>query len=222
MVASTFINHLDVQAGQRIHLRDLNWQEFEQILIDLGEKRATHVAYYDGDLEIRMPLPEHELAKVLISDFLKILLEELDIDWMSLGSSTFKNKLMKAGIEPDDCFYLKNCRAMIGIKRLDMTIDPPPDLALEIDLTSRTQVSAYAALGVAEVWRHRNGRLAIYILVNGKYVESTTSLSFPNIPVIEGISLILSRTSELLMSDARKEFRKWIEQNLNQKPQIGS
>jgi hypothetical protein len=129
---------------------------------------------------------------------------------------------MKAGIEPDDCFYLKNCRAMIGIKRLDMTIDPPPDLALEIDLTSRTQVSAYAALGVAEVWRHRNGRLAIYILVNGEYLESTTSLSFPHIPVIEGISLILSRTSELLMSDARKEFRKWIEQNLNQKPQIGS
>jgi Uma2 family endonuclease len=215
MVATTFINRIDVQAGQRLHLHDLTWQEFEQILTELGEKRATRIAYYDGDLEIRMPLPEHELAKVVISDLLKILLEELDIDWMSLGSSTFKNKLMKAGIEPDDCFYVKNCRTMIGKKRLDMTVDPPPELAIEVDLTSRTQVNAYAALGVAEVWQHRNGKLVIFILNDGEYIESASSLVFPNVPVIEGISQILNRSNELLMSEARKEFRKWIKQAIN-------
>lgn len=212
MVTSTFINRIDVQSGQRVYLRDLNWQEFEQILAELGEKRVTHIAYYDGDLEIRMPLPEHELTKVLISYLLVILLEELDMDWMSLGSSTFKNQSMKAGIEPDDCFYIQNCRAMIGIKRLDMTIDPPPDLAIEVDLSSRTQVSAYAALGVSEVWRHQNGKLEIFTLVNREYVESATSLIFPNIPIIEGISKILKSSSDMLMSDSRKEFRQWVKQ----------
>ena len=110
MVASistpTFISYLEIQAGQRIYLRDLDWQELEQILLELGEKRATHIAYYNGDLEIRMPLPEHERYKVFISDFLKILLEELDLEWESLSSSTFKKESMAAGIEPDDCFYI--------------------------------------------------------------------------------------------------------------------
>jgi Uma2 family endonuclease len=212
MVTSIFTNHLDVRAGQRIYLRDIDWQEFEQILSELGEKRATRIAYYDGALEIRMPLPEHEIAKVLISHLLVILLEELDLDWMSLGSSTFKNKSMSAGIEPDDCFYIKNCHAMIGIKRLDMTVDPAPDLAIEVDLTSNTQVSAYAALGVAEVWRYQKGKLEIFILADGKYIESFSSLAFPSIPVIEGISLILKSSPNMLMSDARKEFRKWVKQ----------
>jgi len=214
MVASistpTFISHLEIQAGQRIYLRDLDWQEFEQILVELGEKRATHIAYYNGDLEIRMPLPEHERYKVFISDFLKILLEELDLEWESLGSSTFKKESMAAGIEPDDCFYIKNCRAVTGIKHLDLAIDPPPDLAIEIDLTSTTQVNAYRALGVPEVWQHRQGKLVIFILTAGEYVESESSLAFSYIPVIEGISAILNRSSDLIMSDARKEFRRWV------------
>lgn len=212
MVASISLNRIEIPAGQRIYLHDIDWQEFEQILIELGDKRATRIAYYDGELEIRMPLPEHERAKVLISDFLKILLEELDLPWESLGSSTFKKQSMKAGIEPDDCFYIKNCRAMIGKKRLDMTIDPPPDLAIEVDLTSRTQVSAYEALGVPEIWRYDQGKLVIYVLTQGQYTESTTSLTFPNFPVIAGISLFLERSAEILMSEARKEFRQWVKQ----------
>jgi Uma2 family endonuclease len=183
----------------------VSWAEFEQILLELGEKRATRIAYYDGELEIRMPLSEHERIKVLISNLLVVLLEELDLPWESLGSSTFKNKRMKTGIEPDDCFYLKNCQAIIGRKRLDLEIDPPPDLAIEVDLTSATQLSAYEALGVPEIWRYQQGKLAIFILVDGQYQESMTNASFPMLPVKEGFSQILER-SEILMSEARKEF----------------
>jgi len=212
MVASVFIDRIEVQAGQRVYLRNINWQEFEQILAELGEKRATRIAYYQGALEIRIPLPEHERAKVLISNLLVILLEELDLEWESLGSTTFKKESISAGIEPDDCFYLKNYRAMIGIKRLDLSIDPPPDLAIEVDLTSRTQISAYLALGVSEIWQYRNDKLVVFVLVEGEYLESTTSPTFPNIPVIDGISIIL--TQNLLMSAARKEFRRWVKQFL--------
>ncbi len=63
MVASISLNRIEIPAGQRIYLHDIDWREFEQILVELGEKRATRIAYFDGDLEIRMPLPEHERAK---------------------------------------------------------------------------------------------------------------------------------------------------------------
>jgi Uma2 family endonuclease len=212
MVASISLNRIEIPAGQRIYLHDIDWREFEQILLELGEKRATRIAYFDGDLEIRMPLSEHERAKVLIGDLLKILLEELDLPWESLGSSTFKKESMNAGIEPDDCFYIKNCHAMIGKKRLDLTIDPLPDLAIEVDLTSPTQISAHEALKVPEIWRYKNDKLAIFILTEGQYIESSISLIFPDLLVLEGISRQLERSTEILMSEARKEFRKEVRQ----------
>ena len=214
MVTSISLNRIEISAGQRIYLHDVSWEEFEQILLELGDKRATRVAYYAGELEIRMPLPEHERIKVLISNLLVVLLEELDLPWESLGSSTFKNASTKTGIEPDDCFYLKNCQAVIGRKRLDLNIDPPPDLAIEIDLTSPTQLSAYEALGVPEIWRYQQGKLAIFILLEGHYIESSFSSSFPSLPIVEGISAILARSNKILMSESRKEFRQWVRQNL--------
>lgn len=214
MVTSISLSRIKISPGQKIQLHDVSWAEFEQIMLELGEKRATRIAYCAGELEIRMPLPEHERIKVLISNLLVVLLEELDLPWESLGSSTFKNSRMKTGIEPDDCFYLKNCQAIMGKKRLDLTIDPPPDLAIEIDLTSPTQLSAYEALGVPEIWRYQQGELAIFILVDGHYLASDTSSLFSALPIKEGFSSILERNSAILMSESRKEFRRWVQKNL--------
>lgn len=214
MVTSISLDRIELSPGQRIHLPDISWEEFEQILLELGEKRVTRIAYCAGELEIRMPLPEHERIKVLISNLLVVLLEELDLPWESLGSSTFKNSSMKTGIEPDDCFYIKNCQAIIGKKRLDLEIDPPPDLAIEIDLTSLTQLGAYEALGVPEIWRYQQGKLAIFVLVDGHYLESVSSSLFPALPINQGFTLILERSSGILMSEARKEFRQWVRRNL--------
>ncbi len=209
------IAQIETLQGQTTILHDIDWQQFEAILEDLGDKRASRIAYFDGVLEIRMPLPEHERTKVIISNLLVILLEELDWEWESLGSSTFKTKSMKAGIEPDDCFYIKNYVAMIGKKRLDMSIDPSPDIAIEVDLTSNTQISAYEALAVAEIWRYANGKLSIRLLREGKYVESLVSLSFPDFPVIDGISQFLERGTELSISSLRREFRQWVRDRLH-------
>jgi|JI8StandDraft_2_1071088.scaffolds.fasta_scaffold12663_2 Uma2 family endonuclease len=209
------IGQIEVLAGQRAILHRIAWNQFEKILEELGEHRGSRIAYYDGTLEIRMPLPEHERAKVIIGDLLKILLDELNLEWESLGSSTFKSIKMSAGIEPDDCFYIKNYAAMIGKKRLDLMIDPPPDLAIEIDLTSKTQISAYEALGVPEIWRYQQGKLLINILQNGRYIESETSLAFTDLPVIEGISQFLERSNDIPMSAVRREFRQWLKQLSN-------
>jgi Uma2 family endonuclease len=139
------LRQLVVQPGQRAQLQEVNWQEFGAILDELGDKRASRIAYRDGVLEIRMPLPKHEKAKILIGDMVPIFLEELDIDSECFGSSTFKRQDMAKGIEPNDCFYIKNAAQMIGKDGLDLTVDPPPDLAIEVDVTSKTGLDAYQA-----------------------------------------------------------------------------
>jgi Uma2 family endonuclease len=210
MTVKVAIAQIQLEAGQRIVLDKIDWQEFEGILEDLGEHRHSHIAYYKGVLEFRMPLPKHERHKIIVGDLLKILLDELGLEWESLGSTTFKNRRMQAGIEPDDCFYIQNYQAVTGMNRIDLDVDPVPDLAIEVDLTSQTQVSTYAALGIAEIWKVKNGKLEINLLQDGKYISSTSSQIFPSIPVVDGISLFLERSGEMPMSALCREFRVWL------------
>jgi Uma2 family endonuclease len=194
MMVMLQFRQLVVQPGQRIQLQGIDWAEFEAILHELGDRRASRIAYFDDVLEIRMPLPEHEKAKVLIGDVVKILLEELDIDNECFGSSTFKRANMAAGIEPDECFYIENASRMVGKMRLDLTIDPPPDLAIEVDVTSKTGVDAYQALGVPELWRFEDGHLRISLLQNGIYQDTQSSPHFPQFDVIALIEEVLDRS----------------------------
>ena len=209
------LKQLDVPPGHRVLLHNVSWQEFELILEDLGERRATRLAYYQGTLEIVSPLPKHEQTKVVVSNLVVVLLDELDMDWEPLGSTTFRRKEMAAGIEPDDCFYIKNHALMIGKERIDLNVDPPPDLAIEIDVTSKTQLSAYEALGVPEIWRYESHKLQISLLQNGEYVESLTSLTFPNFPVVEGISRFLDFSRTAGTRPALKAFRQWVKEQIN-------
>jgi Uma2 family endonuclease len=206
------LRQLVVQPGQRIHLQEVGWHEFEAILEELGDKRACRIAYSDGVLEIRMPLPEHEVDKELIGDMVKILLEELEIDNECFGSTTFKREDALKGIEPDQCFYIENYAVMIGKRRIDLTIDPPPDLAIEVDVTSKTGLAAYQVLGVRELWRFENGQLRISQLQNGQYQDIESSLHFPSIPVREGIVQFITRSQSEGRSQTLKAFRQWVRQ----------
>ena len=145
------LQQISIPPGQYIGLKTINWQQFENILVELGESRSSRISYYQQILEIMTPLPEHERIKVILSDLIKVLLDELNMNWESLGSTTFKREDMQAGVEPDDCFYIQNYEQMIGKNRIDLTIDPPPDLVLEIDLTSKTKINAYQSLKVPEI-----------------------------------------------------------------------
>ena len=204
------LKRIHVPPGQRVILENVTWKELETIIEELGEHRSARIAYDRGILEIMSPLPEHEFDKEIISDLVKALLEQLDVEFISLGSTTFKNQFMEQGLEPDQCFYIKNEALIRGKKRLDLTIDPPPDLALEIDITSRTHLNIYQSLKVPEVWRFENGILRINILQDGVYVESKSSLNFPDLPLIEVIPQYLEKSRTIGRNATLKAFRSWV------------
>lgn len=201
------LRQLDIPLGQRLLLHDVSWSEFEAILAELGEHRAARLAYNQGSLEMRMPLPEHEVNKELIGDMVKILLEELEIDCECFGSTTFKRETKKSGVEPDQCFYIQNHQEMRGKRRVDLTVDPPPDLAIEIDVTSKTQLDAYEALQVPELWRYENNQLQINVLEDGKYVNCPSSRIFPGLPIVELIAEFVSQSVTLGRSPTLRGFR---------------
>jgi Uma2 family endonuclease len=204
------LRQLRIPPGRQVLLDRVSWQQFESILTELGERRAARVSYSNGMLEIMVPLPEHEKAKETIGDIIKMLLTEGGLDYDALGSTTLKNAQMTQAVEPDACFYIQNQRLSIGKNRLDLSIDPPPDLAIEIDLTSRTQLDNYLILGVPELWRYDKQGLHIYLLRSGEYVESVSSDIFPDLPIVDLVDRCVRQSQEIGSSQAIKELRKRI------------
>ena len=208
------LQQIIVKPGQEMLLQDITWQQLENILAEMGEKRAARISYSDGWLEIMVPLPEHEKDKEYIGDLVKILLETLQIDFEPFGSTTLKNEQMRQAVEPDTCFYIQNQAAVIGKNRLDLTVDPPPDLAIEIDITSRTRFDNYEILGVPELWRYTKQGLEISVLQEGKYLKVLSSPNFPNIPIVELINEYVQQCLTIGRSQAMRNFRTWLNSNL--------
>jgi Uma2 family endonuclease len=191
--------------ADRVMLYNISWQQFENLLKDLGEHRAARLAYDRTTLEIMTPLPEHEHYKEVIGDLVKEIADVLDLDYESYGSTTWKRESRMAGLESDNCFYFQNEAAIRGRLDLDLKQDPPPDLALEIDVTSKSlnRFPIYARLGVPELWCYDSGELKIYLLQNGEYVESENSLVFPTLVIRD-----LPKLIEQNRADGRRAIRR--------------
>jgi Uma2 family endonuclease len=210
------ISKMQLAPGSLATIPNITWQEFEAILQELGENRAARVAYCHETLEIMVPLPEHEKPKEIISDIIKTLLKAKKQRYESLGSTTFKQDNI-AGIEPDACFYIQNYQQMIGQRQLELG-DPPPDLAVEIDVTSKTALDAYQALRCPEVWIYSRRQLNIFLLQDGQYVESQTSPHFSDISLTQWIPKIVERSWQVGSSQALEEFETTLKNNnLDQK-----
>lgn len=204
------LQQIIVPPGQQLLMRDVSWEMYEQLLEEYGETSRSRINYSQGVLEIMVPLPEHEDDKAIIGDFVKVLLEEMDIEFRSLASTTFKSKRMQRGLEADDCFYIENEAAIRGKKRIDLDIDPPPDLALEIDLTNRTRLDNYQILGVKELWRFNGRNLEINSLQGDEYIQVEESPHFPNFPLRETIPVYLERSKTEGRNKVMKAFRNWV------------
>lgn len=183
---------LTQRRADRVVLNNISWQQFESLLVDLGESRAARIAYDNGSLEIITPLPEHEYYKEIMGDIIKDTAEVLELNYECYGSTTWKRELQKAGIESDNCFYFQNEALIRGKLKFDLNQDPPPDLALEIDVTSKSldRFPIYVKLGVPEIWCYDAGEIKIYQLQGEEYLSAQTSLVFPNLNIQEIPSLI--------------------------------
>jgi Uma2 family endonuclease len=197
--------------ADRVMLYDISWEKFENLLKDLGEHRAARLAYDRGTLEIMTPLPEHEYYKEVIGVAVQDIAEELDLDYESFGSTTWKRESRMAGVESDNCFYFQNEAAIRGRLDLDLKQDPPPDLALEIDVTSKSlnRFPIYARLGVPELWCYDSGELKIYHLQDGEYVESATSLVFPTL-AIQDLPQLIEQNRANGRRAIRRAVREWV------------
>ncbi len=212
------LRRIKVPPGQRVTVEAVTWQEFERIVDELEPEAGTRLAYDQGLLEIMVPLPEHEDNKEIIGDLIKALLEELNIEFRSLGSTTFK-KSTTQGLEPDQCFYIQHEPAIRGKQRIDLKVDPPPDLAIEIDITVRTHVSLYEALQVPELWRFERGSLQINVLTPaGTYREVTESPNFPGLDLKQQIPRCLQESKVSGRTPVLRAFRRWVRDQMPQSP----
>jgi Uma2 family endonuclease len=209
-MATLQISQIELEPGQALRLGAVNWAQFKDILADLGEHRAARIAYDNGILEIMVPLTEQEDSKEMIGDLIKAVLEELDIEFRALGSTTFERQSTLKGIEPDQCFYIQNEAVIRGKRRIDLSVDPPPDLVLVIDLAARIQVNTYEALGVPELWRFSRQGLSVYGLKAGKYEETEESLVIPGLPLSEVIPYCVEQSRKLGRNTVMRDFRAWV------------
>jgi len=168
---------------QRIILYNIGWDTYEGLLRDHANTSAPRFTYDRGTLEIMSPLPEHERFNRAIQLLVPIVVEEMGAEVYSLGSTTFNREDLLRGFEPDSCFYLQNATRMRGKTRVDLHIDPAPDLVVEIDIThpSLDKLPIYARIGVPEVWRYDGARLEILALEGDKYTARPSSRALPTV-----------------------------------------
>ncbi|WP_200892382.1 Uma2 family endonuclease [Aliterella atlantica] len=168
---SAEVNNIPIEEllpEKRVTFYNLSWRSYEQIIAALGDKRASRLTYYQGILEIVIPLEAHESASARIGILIHILAEELNLNIKSMASTTLNNPALKIGAEPDKCYYIQNEPAVRG-KVVNLAADPPPDLVLEVDIT-HTDIDKnklYQDMGVLEFWRYNGKTLTVYLLKEG-------------------------------------------------------
>jgi Uma2 family endonuclease len=198
-------------AGGTLILGDVSWVEYEQLLADLGEGYAVRVSYDQGRLEIMAPSAKREKYKELILRIADTAADELGCELDSFGSTTFKLSKLAKGSEPDTCFYVQHAGSVTGKDRIDLSIDPPPDVVVEIDVAhdSRSKLAIYASLRVPELWVYDERRLRVYHLTEQGYVEAAASLAFPPLNG-DVLSRFLEQSKTKPQRAVLRSFREWL------------
>ena len=198
---------------QRVLLDNITWEMYESLLGAHRERSVPRFTYDRGQLEIMSPSIEHEELKDTVALFINTLAEEMRINTRSFGSATFRRADLQRGFEPDGCFYVQSATRIQGRTELDLVVDPPPDLVIEIDLTSLSlpKFPIFAQLGVPEVWRADGRQIHIFCLAGGQYVEHAVSSILPGITA-EVITRFVRESHTLDRLTWLRHVREWVRQ----------
>ncbi len=204
-------DRIELSPGDELILRFRTWQDYEYLLARRQERAGLRIRYDSATQEIRImsPLPGHGKNADIVADLIKALLRDRGREWEAFTPITLK-RIARQGVEPDYCFYITNRDRILGKERIDLENDPPPDLAIEIDLTSTTKAEDYRAIGVAELWIYRREQLLIYCFDGEQYRECQTSQHFGDREVKTLIPQYVNRGWQVGSSVALREFEQFL------------
>lgn len=202
---------IDLPPGSEVRLRYQTWADYEALLTSRRDDAAIKIRFnaQTQEISIMAPLPGHGRRIDILADLVKAILRQQGRNWDSSHPLTLR-RLREAGAEPDAYFYIRNWQAILGKDRIDLSEDPPPDLAIEMDLTSLTDLSVYQILAVPEIWIYREGALQIYVLTAEGYRDSQTSPTFTNIDVKTVLPRYVERAWAAGSSVALREFEQFL------------
>ncbi len=209
-----------VRAEPRFLLHGVPWREY-LALRELPENHRVSMTYDRGELELMSPSKLHEQLSYLIGRLIDVWTEEWGIDVQSCRTMTFRREDLQRGLEPDNCYYIAHEMQVRRKKELDLSVDPPPDLAVEIDVTASAieKMPVYEAYGVPELWRFDGETLQVYVLgAGGRYVPRAASVAFPELPPVE-IARVLQQLGTASDTTLVRAFRKWVRTTIPFPPQ---
>lgn len=196
---------------QHLVLHEIGWDQFVTITDALGERNKLRIAYDGESLEFMTTSRRHERYKKLLGQLLEQLTFELDIPRESGGQTTFRSEYVHRGLEPDQCYWIQHAEEIIGVDDWEAGVHPPPDLALEIDVTRSAldRPAIYAALGVPELWRCDGESLSAFQLTEGAYEAIEYSLALPSLKVADLLPFLQSAGKEGETAILRR-FVEWV------------
>jgi Uma2 family endonuclease len=200
-------------AGQSLRLSDVDWPTYSLLLRALAGQSRLRLTYDRGELEIMSPLREHEDDGHILGQFVVILADELDLPLQFGGSTTIRRRKRRKGLESDECFWIANAHRVAGRRRIDLRVDPPPDLGIEVDVTrsSLDRMGIYAALKVPEVWRLDGDVLSFHVLdADGKHQAVANSQSFPLVTPADLLAFLQEARTASNQITILRRFRAWV------------
>ena len=169
-------------------LEDVSWADYEDQLRIIGG-RHVRVNYDSGRMEIMSPLRRHGNDATDLGWMVLVLVEELDIPAQAADPVTLRRPDLDKGVEPDRLFHFGlNAVAVQERREFDFTVDPPPDLVIEVDVTASSvpRLPIFAALGIPEIWRVDDDELQfLHLQPDGSYQPRDRSRAFPGLLVAE-------------------------------------
>jgi Uma2 family endonuclease len=207
--------------GQSLVLSDVDWQTYTRLLRAFEERPRVRLTYDRGELEIMSPSMQHDDDAHILGDFVFILTDELGLPLKRGGSTTMRRRKHLRGIEAGQCFWIANATKMAGRRRLDLRTDPPPDLAIEVDVSrsSLNRLGIYAKLRVPEVWRLDGDALTFHVLgEGGEYQAAEASRSFPLVTPADLLGFLQKIREAGDENPLTREFREWIRQRRTSQP----
>ena len=198
----------------KVILHGVSWETYERLLNEHQESRGTRFTYDEGTLEIMVASARHEEPNRDLAELVQLVAAELGIDYRQVGSTTFKREQLQKGFEPDSSFYFARVSELEG-REVDANVDPPPDLIIEVDVTSPSlnRFPIFAAFGVPEVWRYHRSRVAFYRLESGRYVEILSSFALPPLTA-EVATRFVEERSRMRSTQWVRHVREWARQQL--------